>query len=138
MAKKQKSKFATDRAQYLIARAVERQTLGLSVSEYNALTPFEIACELEAQRILGSDNERLFNALKLLDLHLSTIEILLNGFKFPNAKTLADFRLLKDERQKKPSKKTIEKRISEVSAVLKLADEFLKKRDEIRAKRKQK
>mgnify|MGYP001201086098 CR=1 FL=1 len=41
----------------LVSNAQQRQLLGLSIAEYNALTPFELYCEIEAfneiQRLAG-------------------------------------------------------------------------------------
>lgn len=81
-----------EKAEWLKNRAWERQKLGLQPSEYNALTPFEIKCELEALKII--ENERK-NVFKLIDEHLARIELLLNGFTFPSIKNIEDLRILK-------------------------------------------
>lgn len=83
--------------QYLISSAWERQKLGLSKSEYDALSPFEILCELEALKIIEKEKQQF---LEILDYHLSRLSILANGYSFTELKSVEDFRLLKTEKEK--------------------------------------
>lgn len=86
---------------YLTLAALERQRLGLSPSEYYALTPLQVKCELEALKIIAQEKT---NALLALDEHLARIEMLLNGYNFPNVKSVDEFRILKRSKAKESSK----------------------------------
>lgn len=127
-------KSATERAEWLKNCAWERQKLGLSVAEYNSLTPFEIKCELEALKEIESERKTL---LKLIDEHLSRIEILLNGFNFPSVKTIDDLRMLKTVKKiSSATRRRNEKKNFEMNAKLrKLVNEIKAKRDGIRKAR---
>lgn len=83
--------------QHLISSAWERQKLGLSKSEYDALSPFEIQCELEALKYIEKEKQQF---LEILDYHLSRLSILANGYSFTELKSVEDFRLLKTEKEK--------------------------------------
>ena len=81
-------------SEFLTSKALERQMLGLSIAEYEALTPFEVACELKAAEIL-----RKFGDLRLqiLDEHLARLEILANGYQCKGMGKVEDFRLVSRE-----------------------------------------
>ena len=49
---KQKNPKPENVKSLLIHNAYERQKLGLSVAEYQNLTPFELECEIEALKII--------------------------------------------------------------------------------------
>lgn len=118
---------------WLVSAAHERQRLGLAKSEYEALTPFEISCELEARELL--DRAERFR-LEVLDIHLARISLILNGYQFPGLKSIDDCRLFKPEMRAKPAKKDGGK--LSVAFALKHkreAEEFKRKRDKIRKKR---
>lgn len=83
--------------QHLISSAWERQKLGLSKSEYDALSPFEIQCELEALKFIEKEKRQI---LEILDYHLSRLELLANGYSFTELTSIDDFRLLKTEKEK--------------------------------------
>ncbi len=73
--------------------------MGISISEFDALTPQEAALELEeASRRRKSDSENFDLLLRLLDGHLATIEMLLNNAHFKRALKVSDFKMIEDER----------------------------------------
>lgn len=123
--------------QYLIASAWERQKLGLSKAEYDALSPFEIKCELEALKFIEQEKQ---NLIEVLDEHFARLEILANGYNFTDLKTTADFRILKRNQNKNISdrqRKNNNKKNFEMAMKLKALQEKIKaKRDEIRSKGK--
>lgn len=81
-------------SEFLTSKALERQILGLSIAEYEALTPFEVACELKAAEILRKFKDLRF---QILDEHLARLEILANGYQFKDLKRVEDFRLTSRE-----------------------------------------
>lgn len=109
-----------------------RQRLGLSVAEFDALTPFELDCEIEAycQRI--EDEQRAKSAYfdnisTLLDLHLARIAMLVNGVgkvEYKDTK-FDDFILIKkpEPKQKTISKKAIDFDARTTAAAIQLLKE---------------
>jgi hypothetical protein len=123
--------------QYLISSAWERQKLGLTKTEYDALTPFEIKCELEALKFIEQEKN---NIVEVLDEHFARLEILANGYNFADLKTTEDFRIFKPKKFKEISdkqRKNNTKKNFEMAIKLKaLQDKIKAKRDAIRAERK--
>jgi hypothetical protein len=122
--------------QVLISSAWERQKLGLSKTEYDALSPFEIKCELEALNIIQEEKKQI---LQIIDEHFARLELLANGFSFSGCKTVDDFKILKSnkttltDRQRKINNK----KNFEMAVKLKaLQDKIKTKRNQIRASRK--
>jgi len=123
----------------LIKWAEWRQKLGLSIAEFDALTPFEVQCELEAAQNIELEKWREKIALRdslseLLDIHLARIAMLLNGagkMEYKDA-TFESFLLLqknleqKDE-QKKPQKMT-KKALEFDAKITAMAIEILKRK----------
>lgn len=137
--KSQKLKRPTKESikQYLISSAWERQKLGLSKSEYDALSPFEIMCELEALKYIEKEKQSF---IEILDEHFARLEILANGYNFTDLKSTADFRIFKRNQSKEISerqRKNNVKKNFEMAMKLKSLQERIKaKRDEIRSKGK--
>ena len=80
----------------MLRRARERQKLGLSISEYNALTPRELKAELAA----AAEIEKRKSAerelkLKLFDTHLATLEMLTYNANFKGGLKISNFEILK-------------------------------------------
>ena len=123
--------------QYLVSSAWERQKLGLTKTEYDALTPFEIKCELEALKFIEREKN---NLVEILDEHFARLEILANGYNFADLKTTEDFRIFKPKKFKEISdkqRKNNTKKNFEMAIKLKaLQDKIKAKRDAIRAERK--
>ena len=119
---------------YLISSAYERQKLGLTKNEYDALSPFEIKCEIEALKIIEQEKQNLF---EILDEHFSRLEILLNGYNFTDLKSVQDFRILKTEKTKLISdrqRKINNKKNFEMAVKLKILQEKIKaRRNQIRS-----
>lgn len=119
--------------QYLVSSAWERQKLGLSKAEYDALSPFEIKCELEALKYIEQEKQSLF---EILDEHFARLEILANGYSFTDLKSTSDFRILKRNQSKTISdrqRKNNNKKNFAMAMKLKALQEKIKaKRDEIR------
>ena len=85
---------------WLISAAWERQRLGLSPAEYNALTPLQIQCELEVADCIERKRNQI---VELIDEHFARLEFLANGFYFPDLKSIEDFKILKTKKTKKIS-----------------------------------
>ena len=123
--------------QFLISSAWERRKLGLTKTEYDALTPFEIKCELEALKFIEQEKN---NMLEILDEHFARIEILLNGYNFSELNSISDFRIFKPKKNKPVSdkqRKQNTKKNFEMAIKLKALQEQIKaKRNEIRKQRK--
>ena len=123
--------------QFLISSAWERQKLGLTKTEYDALSPFEIKCELEALKFIEQEKS---NMLEILDEHFARIEILLNGYNFSELNSISDFRIFKPKNNKPVSdkqRKQNTKKNFEMAIKLKALQEQIKsKRNEIRKQRK--
>jgi hypothetical protein len=123
--------------QYLVSSAWERQKLGLTKTEYDALTPFEIKCELEALKFIEREKN---NLVEILDEHFARLEILANGYIFADLKTTEDFRIFKPKKFKEISdkqRKNNTKKNFEMAIKLKaLQDKIKAKRDAIRSERK--
>lgn len=122
---------------YLTSMALERQMLGLTKSEYDALTPFEVACELKAVELLRKFKDLRF---QILDEHFARLEILANGFKFEDLKRIEDFRLTKREGAESALSDK-ERKKTEYKFILKdqrCIARFKKRRAELLAKRKAK
>lgn len=98
--KSQKIPDAKSVKDWLISAAWERQRLGLSPAEYNALTPLQIQCELEVANELEIRRNQI---VELIDEHFARLEFLANGFYFPDLKSIEDFRILKREKTKRIS-----------------------------------
>lgn len=137
--KSQKPKKPTKESikQYLISSAWERQKLGLSKSEYDALSPFEIKCELEALKYIEKEKQSL---IEILDEHFARLEILANGYNFTDLKSTADFRIFKRNQSKEISdrqrKNNVKKNFEMAMKLKSLQDKIKAKRDEIRSKGK--
>ena len=100
------SKSQTDK--YLKGRAWARQMLGLSLTEFNALTPHEISIELSVARdILQRKLDREELLLQLIDQHMSSLETIIYNSNYKNSSKISDFRLLKDVDEKKVSKEVL-------------------------------
>lgn len=133
--KSQKPKRPTKESvrQYLIASAWERQKLGLSKTEYDALSPFEIKCELEALKYIEREKQ---NIIEALDEHFARLEILANGYNFTELKSTADFRIFKRNQSKEISerqrKNNVKKNFEMAMKLKSLQDKIKAKRDEIR------
>lgn len=123
--------------QFLISSAWERQKLGLSKTEYDALTPFEIKCELEALKFIEQERN---NIVEVLDEHFARLEILANGYNFSDLKTTEDFRIFKPKKFKeisdKQRKHNTKKNFDMAIKLKALQDKIKAKRDAIRAERK--
>lgn len=116
---------------FLISAALERQRLGLTKSEYDALTPFEISCELKALEIINAENRARF---EIFDDHMARIALMLNGYAFPELKTVQDFRMVLRKKEKPEGKKRDPKRDLLFSIKWEREKkEFLKRRAELRA-----
>lgn len=82
--------------------------MGLSVSEFGALTPREIDIELEVAR--ERERERVKDEefkLRFLDAHLATLEMLIHNANFKRAARVADYRLLKDKSKRNLSEEVL-------------------------------
>lgn len=121
--------------QYLVSSAWERQKLGLSKAEYDALTPFEIKCELEALKFIEQEKQRL---IEVLDEHFARLEILANGYNFTDLKSTADFRIFKRNQNKNISnrqhKNNLKKNFEMAMKLKSLQERIKAKRDEIRSR----
>lgn len=121
---------------WLISAALERQMLGLSPAEYNALTPSEISAELEAAKILERRRESFF---EMFDEHLARLELLANGYTFPDAKSTEDFRILKRRTPAPSEKQRKANTIKNIKMAIKmraLVDKIRRERDAKRALKK--
>ncbi len=98
--KSQKRPDAKSVKDWLISAAWERQRLGLSPAEYNALTPLQIQCELKVANELENKRNQI---IELIDEHFARLEFFANGFYFPGMESLEDFRILKREKTKRIS-----------------------------------
>lgn len=122
--------------EWLISAALERQILGLSPAEYNALTPSEISAELEAAKIL---ERRRDSFIEMLDEHFARLELLLNGYTFPDAKNTEDFRILKRRTSTPSEKQRKANTIKNIKMAIKmrtLVDKIRRERDAKRALKK--
>ena len=107
--------------------------LGLSPAEYNALTPSEISAELEATKILERRRESFF---EMIDEHFARLELLANGYTFPDAKSTEDFRILKRRTpalSEKQRKANTQKNIKMAIKMRALVDKIRRERDAKRA-----
>lgn len=78
-------------------RAQARQTLGLTLSDFERLTPAEIEIELEYARLRDdAETKERETLLRLIDTHLATMETLFYNAHFRTPAKVADFKLLKD------------------------------------------
>ena len=82
-------------------RAWARQTLGLSLEEFGALTPREIEIELEtaAEIRKARDAEENFR-LRLFDAHMAALEMLVHNANYRRPLKTENFRLLRDAKPK--------------------------------------
>ena len=81
-------------------RAWARQTLGLSLSEFERLTPAEIEAETKVaeERRESERGERELLA-RIIDTHFATVELLLHNANFKHPAKLSDFKLLRDPKR---------------------------------------
>lgn len=78
-------------------RAQARQTLGLTLSDFDRMTPAEIEAELEiACKREDAERAERETLLRLIDTHFATMETLFYNANFRHSAKLADFKLLKD------------------------------------------
>ncbi len=82
--------------------------MGLSISEFGALTPREIEIELEAAREKAREDaaEEEFR-LRLFDAHMATLEMLVHNANFKRALKVSDFKLLRDRKRANVSEEVI-------------------------------
>lgn len=82
--------------------------MGLSISEFGALTPREIEIELEAVREKAREeaSEEEFR-LRLFDAHMATLEMLVHNANFKRALKVSDFKLLRDKKRVNVSEETL-------------------------------
>ena len=82
-------------------RAWARQTLGLSLEEFGALTPREIEIELEtaAEIRKARDAEENFR-LRLFDAHMAALEMLVHNANYRRPLKTEDFKLLQETKPK--------------------------------------
>lgn len=74
--------------------------MGLSIAEYNALTPLELRAELEAcRKIEEAGRTRLDFQNKLFDAHCATIEMLIHNAHYKRSARIVEFKLI-EEKQK--------------------------------------
>lgn len=84
----------------LYRRAWQRQRLGLSIAEYNALTPREIEIELKACRELEDIRREETNYLaRLIDTHFAVLECLYYNTKCRRPRRVDDFALIRQHKQ---------------------------------------
>ena len=84
---------------FLKWRAWVRQTLGISISEFESLTPHEIDMELiVAEKI---KEKKFFDfILKLVDSHFATLECIIYNSNYKYPAKIEDFKLLRDKIKK--------------------------------------
>lgn len=84
-------------------RAWARQTLGLTLSEFERLTPREIDIELEVSEEIRRrrDGEADF-LLRLLDAHMSTLETITYNASYKRPMKVEDFKLLREKKKEFP------------------------------------
>ena len=82
-------------------RAWARQTLGLSLGEFGALTPREIEIELEiAAEIRRRQEAGEDFRLRLFDAHMAALEMLVHNANYRRPLKTEDFKLLRDTKPK--------------------------------------
>lgn len=82
--------------------------MGLSVSEFGALTPREIEIEVEVAREKSRAEaaEEEFK-VRLFDAHMATLEMLVHNANFKRALKVSDFKLLRDKKRANVSEEVI-------------------------------
>lgn len=121
---------------WLISAAWERQRLGLSPAEYNALTPLQIQCELEVADCIERRRNQI---VELIDEHFARLEFFANGFYFPDLKSIEDFKILKTKKTKRISnrqKKINDRKNFEMAIKFNALVERLKAERELKLKKK--
>lgn len=82
-------------------RAWARQTLGLSLAEFGALTPREIEIELETAAEIRRRQEAGEDfRLRLFDAHMAALEMLVHNANYRRPLKTEDFKLLRDTKPK--------------------------------------
>lgn len=82
--------------------------MGLSVSEFGALTPREIEIELEVAREKAREDaaEEEFK-IRLFDAHMATLEMLVHNANFKRALKISDFKFLRDKKRANVSEEVL-------------------------------